>query len=323
MPIKRIILLAVLVLLSGLIILSFTALNVGSTEISSDSFLSTAHANEDGPENWIRLGLQLSHTPSDEETALKFMEKAAAHLQDKGIAEVVILPALIDLTVMGEELDGVFLFHFDLESDGWYISRQGNVVVTAEFIPLHGGALQSMSTGITAYATGRGWFNRAYFAQKMIEEAAGLWVSEAAKGLNIADIGLPSVSEIRYLDSNLTAIPADLSGLVTTDSQLMVYFAQGNDFAMNYLTTDPNLESILESELTEQWDMDITVPWMDASGGRRTIQAISEDRTEEIRVYYSYAAHLPRAGGIERPFYYDRDLGHFLVTIIAVTNEIK
>lgn len=294
---KRNILIVAVILLICLMVLAFTALNIGRTEVNSESFVSTVRLNDAGFDNWSSLGLQLHYASENEEIAKKFLENIAQLLQSKGISNVVILPALIDLQATDEDLEGVFIFHFDFKSSGWQFSRQGKVLTAAEFIPLDNSPLVMLNAGVTISGSSRGWFNRNHFNSELLETAAEYWVDEALKSFKLADHQTDAKSaDISHLESNISGIPLTLSGLIPSDGNLLTFFEQGNKYVLSYLTTNEDLESILVRELTGLHNMRVVMPWIDATGGRRLIELISEDGSQEVRIYYSATTDLPYTG---------------------------
>lgn len=321
MFVKRNILIAIAVLLTCLIILVFTTLNIGSTVTNSDGYVSTVRTNNIEPDNWSHLGLQLHYASGNEEIAKKFLENIAQLLQSKGISNVVILPPLIDLQEIDADLEGVFIFHFDFKSSGWQLTRQGKLLTAAEFVSFKKGSLVTMNIGATTSAAGRGWFNRAHFNSELIGASAEYWVQEALRGFNLVDNQGASESNINYLESNIDDIPPVLSGLIIGDGNLQAYIKQSGNYVLSYLTANRDLESMLESELTDQHNMKVVMPWVDATGGRRLIELISEDGSHEVRIYYSDTAKIPYTGGFTSSISSDSAQEEFLVTIISLNYE--
>jgi hypothetical protein len=319
--VKRNILIVMAAISICFVILAFTALNIGHTVTNSDGYVSTVKINDVEPDNWSRLGVQLHYAPGNEEIAKEFIEKIARLLQSKGISEVLILPSFVDMQALEKDIEGVLIFHFDAESSGWHFSRQGSISAAAEFIPLVKGSLVTMNIGETTSAVGRGWFNRSHFDSELIDAAADYWVQEALKGFNLVDHQGEEESNLIFLDSNVDDIPPVLSGLITSDGNLQNFIKQGDNYVLSYLTADRNLESILESEFTDRHNMKVVLPWVDATGGRRLIELISKDSTQEVRIYYSDTAKLPHTGGFDSPKSSDSIEKEFLVTIISLTCE--
>lgn len=321
MSVKRNILIVTVILLICLIVLAFTALNIGRTVTNSDGYVSTVRINDVEPDNWSRLGLQLHYAVDDEIFAEQFLESTAQLLQDKGIGSVAILPPLIDLQATGEDLDGVLIFHFDFKSSGWQFSRQGKVFVAAEFVPLKKGSLVTMNIGSTTSAAGRGWINRTHFNRELIGASAEYWVQETLRGFDLVENQSATERDISCLESNIDDIPPALSGLIAGEGNLQAYVRHGDNYVLSYLTATRDLESMLESELTDRHNMKVVVPWVDATGSRRLIELISEDGSQEIRIYYSDTTKIPYTGGFDNPISSDNMQEEFLVTIISLNRE--
>jgi hypothetical protein len=318
---KRNILIAITFVITCLIILAFTSINMGRTVTNSDGYVSTVRINDIEDVNWSRLGLQLHFASGNEEIAEEYLENIARLLQNKGIGEVLILPSYIDMQALGKGIEGVFIFHFDFKSRGWYFSRQGSVSTAAEFVPLAKGSMVTMNVGATTSAVGRGWYNRAHFDSELTDAAAEYWVQEALRGFNLPDHQGEVESTVSYVESNIDDIPPVLSGLITSDGEPQAFTKQGDNYVLSYLTADQNLESILENELTDQHNMKVVLPWVDATGDRRLLELVSEDGSQEVRIYYSDVAKLPHTGGFNSLKSSDSLQNEFLVTIIFLNHE--
>ncbi len=318
MPIKKSALIVVVVLLVCLLTIAFTILNVGHTVTNSDGYVTTVRFSDPEFDNWSRLGLQLHYSYGNEEAAKLFIEDIAKLLQSKGIGEILILGPYVDLQALEQDLEGVFIFHVDVRSGGWYFSRQGSVSAAAEFIPLKKGSLAAMNVGSATSASGRGWFNKAHFESELRDAAAGYWVQEALRNINLIDHQGEAGPDTNYIESNIDGIPPALSGLLTGDGNLQTLITHGDNYVLSYITANQDLEDILESEFTGQHNMKVALSWVDAAGGRRLTELISEENSQEVRIFYSDSAKLPFSRGFESPISSGSVKAEYLVTIISL-----
>lgn len=315
MSLKKLALSFTLILTVLLLALAF--INAGSIEFGNESYVSSVHITDADPVLWSRLGLQLHYAPEDEKIAKQFLEKVAVNLQARGIGEVVILPEYIDLNTPSEELEGVFIFHFNFEKSGWQLSRQGKVEVSAEYISLKQEVLSEMNAGTTTTAAGRGWYNQAHFTQEILNSAADYWVQEVLRSFNLPDRQLLENNEVNYLESNLDQIPASISDLMPDNAEPAAFFMQKNNYLLSYRTGFVGLENFLNDELTDRQSMQTVLPWVDAVGGRRMTELHAEDGLQVFKIYYVDTANIPYTGGFEPSPEVQKHREEFLVTIIC------
>ena len=293
-----VVVLVLLIVGTGYFVMNY--LNLGSSRINSDAHLSIATVNEKGNENWQKVGLQLAYSTGEGEFAREFMEKAAALLQEKGVGEVVLLPTYFDLEMSNKDLEGVFLFNFDLEDTGWQLSRSGLVKVTAEFIPLKESSLFSMSTGVISEGVSRGWLNRFHFTESLLEHTGEKWVEQAGNGLLLAPLSSRNEVDIRWLEANIEELPSPLGKLVAGDGEVRSFFSRGDHFALTYITEQTNLEDFLARHFKHEWGLEVLQTWQNAAGGRRMMSFISKDYNMKLEASYSDTNELPyvdRKGG--------------------------
>jgi hypothetical protein len=318
MSLKKTTILLILILL--VLFLALVLFNGGHIEVNNEGYVSSVRINDDEPELWSQLGLQLHYAPEDEKAAVQFLENVALGLQSKGLSKVFILPQSIDISESAEDLEGVFIFHFNLDNSGWRLSRQGKVKVAAEFFSLKQEGLTMVNAGTTASATSRGWFSKAHFTHKLLESAAEYWVQEVLRGLQLPDYQLTENNEIRYLASNLEEIPASISDFMPDNSEPVAFFIHQNSYLLSYLTAHNDLENFLTRELTGWQNMQTITPWVDAVGGRRMTELHAADNLQTVTVTYADTTIIPYTGGYE-PSPRDQDFqGEYLVTII---NEVS
>lgn len=301
--------------LLALLLIAIAFFNAGRTEFSNEGSVSSVHITDADPALWSRLGLQLHYAPEDEKTAKQFLENVALKLQARGVSKVVILPEYINLNASSEELEGVFIFHFNLENGGWQLSRQGKVEVSAEYIPLKQDVLTMMNAGTTTTATGRGWFSQAHFTQELLDSAADYWVQEVLRSFDLPDRQLSDKNEIHYVTSNLEQIPASISDLMPENAEPVAFFMQQDSYLLSYRTEDDDLENFLNRELTGRQNMQTVLPWVDAFGGRRMTELNTEDGLQAIKISYADTANIPYTGGFEPSPRSQDPREEFLVTI--------
>ncbi|MGM0653128.1 MAG: hypothetical protein ACQES4_10175 [Bacillota bacterium] len=298
-----------------ILLIALAFFNAGSTEVNNEGYVSSAHITDAEPELWSQLGLQLHYAPEDEKAAVQFLENVAVELQAKGISKVFILPEYIDISEAAENLEGVFIFHFNLESSGWQLSRQGKVRVSAEYFPLKQEVLTQMNAGTTVSATGRGWFNQANFTKELLDSAAEYWVQEVLRSFKLPNNQLTENNEIRNLASSLEQIPAFTSNLMPDNAEPVAFFMHHDNYLLSYLTGHDELENFLNRELTGRQNMEIVLPWVDAVGGRRMTELQAADGSQTVTVNYADTASIPYTSGYE-PFPRSQEiLGEYLVTI--------
>jgi len=299
--------------------MALSFLNIGQTEIHSNGFVSSARTGDAEPVLWSSLGLQLHYAPENETAAKLFLEKIGDLLNAKGISDVVILPDYVDLDDSGEDLEGVFIFHFNLDLSGWQLSRQGTVEASAEFVPLNQGTIVMMNTGTDTFANGSGWFNRAHFTEDLLDSAAKYWVEEALRSFNL--LGHQSISgNARYIESNLEQLPPNILALIPENSEPVAYTAQGENYVLSYLTDRNDLEDFLIQELTGQQEMQVLLPWVDAAGNRRMIELSTAEGSQAIKIHYTDVTNLPYTGSFEPHTRDENRTGKHLVTIISQFN---
>jgi hypothetical protein len=314
MSLRKINILLILIFLI-LLLLALAFFNAGRTEVNNEGYVSSARITDANPELWSQLGLQLHYAPEDEKTAEQFLENIALGLQAKGISKVVILPEYIDLSASAEDLEGIFIFHFNLESSGWQFSRQGKVEVSAEYFPLNQEGLIMMNAGTTATATGRGWISKAHFTQELLDSAAEYWVQEVLRSFNLPNNQLIENNEIRYETSNLEQIPTSFFDLMPDHAEPVAFFMQQNNYLLSYLTGYDDLENFLNRELTERQNLQIITPWVDAVGGRRMTELHAADDSQTVTITYTDTANIPYPGGYKPSLQGQEFRGEYLVTI--------
>ena len=305
----------------AVLLIAIAFFNAGRTEFGNEGYVSSVHITDAEPALWSQLGLQLHYAPEDEKTAKQFLENVALNLQARGINKVVILPEYIDLNASAEVLDGVFIFHFNLEKSGWQLSRQGKVEVSAEYIPLKQGVLTMINAGTTTTATGRGWFSQTHFTQEILASAADYWVQEVLRNFNQPDRQLTDNNKVHYVTSNLEQIPASISGLMPENAEPVAFFMQQDNYLLSYRTEDDDLEIFLNRELTGLHNMQTVLPWVDAVGGRRMTELNAEDGSQAFKISYVDTTNIPYTGGIEPSPRNQDPRGECLVTIVYTKNR--
>lgn len=314
MSLRKTALILTLIFLAVLLI-ALVFFNVGQTEFGNEGYVSSVHITDAEPALWSQLGLQLHYASENEKTAKQFLENVALNLQARGINKVVILPEYIDLNASAEELEGVFIFHFNLEKGGWQLSRQGKVEVSAEYIPLKQDVLTMLNAGTTTTATGRGWFSQAHFTQELLDSAADYWVQEVLRNFDLPDRQLSDTNEIHYMTSSLEQIPASIADLMPENAKPVAFFMQQDNYLLSYRTEDDDLEIFLNRELTGRKNMQTALPWVDAVGGRRMTELHTEDGLQTFKISYVDTVNIPYTGGFEPSPRNQEPRGEFLVTI--------